>query len=223
MRQVTALRLTVVALLLALIAASVPPAAASPRSGILALLGVVAVTETAPYHPGYDRYCDPGGCVFGEEWTDANDGPFGHNGCDTRQDVLLEQMRDIELRWGSHCRIYQAFLEDPYTGRQLNWRDDGYRIQIDHVYPLSVAWYAGAWDWPKRKRVRFANDVDRELIATWGAANQDKGNGTPSEWLPPRAAYHCRYVLTYLKVAVHYGLSVTAADVTTIRDVAETC
>ena len=44
------------------------------------------------YHPGYERSCDPGGCVFGREWTDKNATRFGHNGCDTRQDVLLEQM-----------------------------------------------------------------------------------------------------------------------------------
>jgi len=199
------------------------PAEASPEDRILALLDDVSVTASAPYYPGYDRYCDPGGCVFGEEWTDDNDTRFGHNGCDTRQDVLLQQMHDIELRWGSTCRIYQARMRDPYTGRRLTWRRDGYRIQIDHVYPLSRAWYAGAWAWSQKRRVRFANDVDRELLAVWGAANQAKENSTPSEWLPPREAFHCRYVLTYLKVAVHYGLSVTEADAATIRDVAATC
>jgi len=71
--------------------------------------------------------------------------------------------------------------------------------------------------------VRFANDVDHELVATWGATNQAKENFTPSEWLPPREAYHCRYVLTYLEVAVRYGLSVTDADVATMQDVASGC
>ena len=118
------------------------------------------MTATAPYYPGYDRDCDPGGCVFGEEWTDDNNTRFGHNGCDTRQDVLLQQMHHIELRWSSECRIYQARMRDPYTGRKLTWRRDGYRIQVDHVYPLSRAWYAGAWAWTQQKRVRFANDVD---------------------------------------------------------------
>ena len=218
-------RLTVLVALLALVSLVSGPASAtaSPGDRIRDLLERVAVTDSAPYQPGYDRDCDPGGCVFGEEWTDDNDTRFGHNGCDTRQDVLLQQMRDIELRWGSECRIYQARLKDPYTGRKLTWRRDGYRIQIDHVYPLSTAWYAGAWAWTQRKRVRFANDVDHELLAVWGAANQAKENSTPSEWLPPRTAYHCRYVLKYLQVALRYGLSVTAADVVTMRDVASRC
>ena len=210
-------------LLLALVPLGTTAADASPGSRILALLDQVAVTDEAPYYPGYDRYCDPGACVFGEEWTDDNTGPFGHNGCDTRQDVLLQQMHDIELRWGSKCRIYQARLTDPYTGRKMTWRRDGYRIQIDHVYPLSRAWYAGAWAWTQKKRVRFANDVDLELLAVWGAANQAKENFTPAEWLPPREAYHCRYVLTYLEVAVAYDLSITAADDTVIKSIAATC
>ena len=71
--------------------------------------------------------------------------------------------------------------------------------------------------------MNFANDVDRELVATWGAANQAKENLTPSGWLPPREAYHCRYVMTYLEVAVHYGLSVTLADAATMHDVASRC
>ena len=176
-------RLTV-SLLLLLVAAllpatAAPSPAASPGDRILALLDQVAVTATAPYHPGYERDCDPGACVFGEEWTDDNTTRFGHNGCDTRQDVLLQQMHHIELRWGSECRIYQARLRDPYTGRKLTWRRDGYRIQIDHVYPLSTAWYAGAWAVDPEKRVRFANDVDRELVATWGAGQPGQGELDP--------------------------------------------
>ena len=225
MRRLSPVLLSVALVLVASLL-SAPPASASTASTgdrIRGLLGVVTITADEPYYPGYDRDCDPGGCVFGEEWTDDNPTRFGHNGCDTRQDVLLQQMRDIELVWGSRCRIYQARLRDPYTGRRLTWRHDGYRIQIDHLYPLSRAWYAGAWAWSQQRRVRFANDVDRELLAVWGPANEAKGNDTPSQWLPPRTAYHCRYVLAYLKVAVHYGLSVTEADAATIRDVAAGC
>lgn len=176
------------------------------------------------YHPGYDRLCGPGhGCVFGEEWTDRHPGRFGHNGCDTRQDVLLAQMHEIELRWGSECRIYQARLTDPYTGERLTWRDDGYWIQVDHVYPLAEAWYAGAWDWPRSKRLRFANDVDLELLAVSGRANQDKGSSSPSEWLPRPRQLRCDYVVKYLQVARGYRLSVTSADARAISAVARAC
>lgn len=190
---------------------------------LLRLLRGVAVAETS-YHPGYDRSCGPGhGCVFGEEWSDAHPGPFGHNGCDTRQDVLLEQLRDVELRWGSRCRIFQARLTDPYTGRALTWRDDGYRIQVDHVYPLAQAWYAGAWAWPQRRRVRLANDVELELLAVSAAANQDKGSQSPGDWLPPWRPFRCAYLVRYLRVARAYDLPVTPADAVVVRRSAPRC
>jgi len=187
---------------------------------LLRLLAQVRVAQTS-YAAGYDRSCAPGhGCVFGEEWT----GEYaGHNGCDTRQDVLLLQMQHIQRRWGDPCRIYQATLTDPYTGAHLTWRRDGYRIQIDHVYPLAQAWYAGANRWPLARRMRFANDVWRELVAVGTAVNADKGSQTPSEWLPPRESFGCTYLAKYLTVAAAYHLPITPADATTVRAYAPRC
>ena len=216
-----------VVLLVSLLVACAMPHASTAQTGpaerLARLLEQVRLVDAPSYHPGYDRDCDPGGCVFGRPWTDDHPGPFGHNGCDTRQDALLEQMRDIELRWGSQCRIYQARLRDPYTGDRLNWRDDGYFIQIDHVYPLARAWHEGAWAWTPQRRLRFANDVDRELLAVGAEANQDKQDMTPSEWLPPWRAYRCRYLVRYLRVAVHYDLPISAADADAVRRVLPSC
>jgi hypothetical protein len=193
------------------------PARAADDSRVDRLLRAVDVVASEPYHPGYDRDCDPGACVFGDAWTDEHDGPFGRNGCTTREDVLLQQMRDIEMRWGSRCRIYDARLTDPYTGRRLTWRDDGYDISIDHVYPLAEAWHGGAWSWTQRRRVAFANDVRLELLAVSATANQVKEASSPAEWLPPRRRYHCTYARKYLRVAVAWDLPITSADGSTIR------
>ena len=95
--------------------------------------------------------------------------------------------------------------------------------QIDHVYPLARAWHEGAWSWTQRRRVRFANDVDRELLAVGAQANQDKLDQTPAEWLPPWRRYRCRYLVRYLRVAVAYDLPVSRADVDAVRDVLPTC
>lgn len=209
-----------------------PPTAAQPSDGshspgrarLLRLLDRVGVAASTTYHPGYERDCDGGeGCVFGPPWTDDHPGAYGHNGCDTRQDVLLRQLSDIELRWDSRCRLYDGRLDDPYTGARLTWREDGYRIQVDHVYPLAAAWHAGAWAWSRQRRVRFANDVRRELLAVSARANQDKGSGTPAEWLPPNRAFRCRYLTRYLGVASAYGLTITEPDAAAVRRVAARC
>ncbi|MEZ5091339.1 DUF1524 domain-containing protein [Nocardioides sp.] len=114
-----------------------------------------------------------------------------------------------------------ARSRDPYTGRRLTWRQDGFAIQVDHVYPLAAAWAAGAWAWPQRRRLRFANDVRRELLAVSADANQAKGAATPSQWLPPRG--RCGYLGAYLRVAVAYDLPITAADARVVRRVATRC
>lgn len=204
-----------------------PPTSTDPSPGgtgtrITRLLAAVRIAETS-YHPGYDRDCTPRACVFGEEWTDDHPGRFGHNGCDTRQDVLLTQLHDVELRWGSTCRVHDGWLVDPYTGERLTWRDDGYWIQVDHVYPLAQAWYAGAWDWSRERRVRLANDVERELLAVSATANQAKGAGTLGEWLPPSRAFRCEYVVRYLRVALAYDLPITPADERAARALVPGC
>jgi hypothetical protein len=186
-------------------------------------LEAVEVIPRSRYQPGYVRACDPGACVFGDPWTDDHGGAFGRNGCDTRQDVLLQQMSAVELRWGSACRIFEARLDDPYSGQSMTWRSDGYQIQVDHIYPLAAAWHAGAWRWTPQRRTRFANDIRRELLAVSATANQAKGAQTPSSWLPPGRSRKCDYVKKYLAVALAYDLPVTADDAEAMRSVAAGC
>jgi hypothetical protein len=204
--------------------ASEPAARTTPgQDRILDLLERARVVDDIDYQPGYDRDCDPGGCVFGQPWTDDHDGAKGHNGCTTREDVLLLQMKDIEMRWGSKCRIYEARLRDPYTGERMTWRDDGYYISIDHVYPLARAWHGGAWAWPLEKRITFANDVRRELLAVSARTNEAKEADGPSDWLPPWRRAHCDYVRRYVRAAVAWDLPLTTADADAVRRVAATC
>ena len=81
----------------------------------------------------------------------------------------------------------------------------------------------GASTWPPERRLRFANDVTFNLLAVNGADNQDKGDQTPQDWLPPNPAYRCFYAGKYLSVAVEYGLPVTLADRDALAEVAERC
>jgi hypothetical protein len=85
-------------------------------------------------------------------------------------------------------------------------------VQIDHVYPLAAAWDMGAAAWPLPQRIRFANDVELNLLAVDGRAKEDKRDRTPADWLPPARAYHCYYAGKYLTAAARYALPITTAD-----------
>ncbi len=205
----------------------VQPAPGSPtRAQVQGLLDRVRVVADRARPGGYQRGCGKGeGCVFGSAWSDDHDGPDGHDGCDTRNDVLAAQLTQVRFRAGTRdCVVVAGVLIDPYTGDRVEFRkEEAGRVQIDHVYPLAAAWDLGASNWPPDKRIRFANDTVTNLLATTTAANQAKSDGTPADWLPPRAENHCFYAGKYLTVAVAYDLPVTAADNAVLHDIARDC
>lgn len=203
------------------------PAPGSPsRARIEQLLDSVRVVSARPHPGGYERGCKAGqACVFGASWTDDYDGPGGHDGCDTRNNVLARQLTEIGYRQGTrNCVVLTGTLDDPYTGRRIAFdKAAAGGVQIDHVYPLAAAWDMGASGWSPEQRVRFANDVDVNLLATDGKTNQHKSDQTPGEWLPPARANHCFYAGKYLTVAAQYELPVTTADRAALQRVAATC
>lgn len=206
---------------------AVEPAPGSPsRTAVEDLLARAEVVPTRPDVSGYERGCRPGqACVFGPSWSDDHTGPGGHDGCDTRNNVLAADLTEIGFRDGTRdCVVMTGTLADPYSGRTVAFtKQDANAVQIDHVYPLAAAWDMGAAAWPIERRRDFANDVTYNLLAVSGPENQAKRDSTPSGWLPSDPAYHCFYVGKFLAVAVRYGLPIIAADRDVIAAVAADC
>jgi Protein of unknown function (DUF1524) len=185
-----------------------PGSSTSTAGSALALLGTLAVKGRAP-HAGYDRD------EFGSAWTDDNGVRFGHNGCDTRNDVLRRDLVDRTLKAGTHgCVVLTGVLHDPYTGTDIAFRrgeGTSDAVQIDHVVALSDAWQTGAQQWTRTQRVDLANDP-LELLAVDGTTNLRKGDGDAATWLPPSKAYRCAYVARQVAVKARYRLWVTPAE-----------
>ncbi len=158
---------------------------------------------------GYDRD------EFGYAWADnAEEIPFAHNGCDTRNDILARDGEDLKYRSGSKCVLVSMTLHDPYTAKTIDWRkQDASEVQIDHVMPLSYDWQMGASRWSKAKRVQIANDP-LNLMPVDGSANSSKGDSGPATWLPPSKGIRCSYAVRFAQVSLKYDLPVTTADKT---------
>ncbi|GAA5068181.1 HNH endonuclease family protein [Nocardia callitridis] len=205
------------------------PAAApgSPTAAELTLLlARVRVVSERPFPGGYERDCTAGrGCVFGQAWTDDTDAPGGHDGCDTRNNVLNRQLTEVTYRQHTRdCVVVSGTLADPYSGRRIDFtKARAKAVQIDHVYPLAAAWDMGAARWPLARRVRFANDIEFNLLAADGAANQAKGDKTPARWLPPWPEGHCFYAGKYLTTAIQYDLPITTADKSALQKIRRRC
>jgi Protein of unknown function (DUF1524) len=165
--------------------------------------------------------------AFGDTWTDDNPAPGGHNGCDTRNDILDRDLIDKTYVSIKRCpnAVASGTLHDPYTNATVPFvrgAQVGAAVQIDHIVPLALAWDLGARSWTDDMRVRFANDP-ANLLAVDGPANQDKGDKEPATWMPPNHAFWCQYAVQFANVLRGYGLAVDTPSAAVLRDAAATC
>jgi uncharacterized protein DUF1524 len=165
--------------------------------------------------------------AFGDSWTDDNPAPGGHNGCDTRNDILERDLVDKTYVSIKRCpnAVATGTLHDPYTNANVAFvrgNQVGASVQIDHIVPLALAWDLGARNWSDDMRLRFANDP-ANLLAVQGAANQDKGDSEPALWMPSNSAFRCQYAMQFIAVLHGYGLPVDAPSAVVLRDAASTC
>ncbi|MGB9221840.1 HNH endonuclease family protein [Mycobacterium sp.] len=185
------------------------------------VLAGVAVVPQRTHRYDYHR------SAYGEAWDDDNDAPGGHNGCDTRDDILDRDLVDKTYVSIKRCpnAVATGILHDPYTNTVIAFQRGakvGEAVQIDHIVPLAYAWDMGASGWPEPLRLRFANDP-ANLLAVQGQANQDKGDLPPAQWMPPNTAFACQYAIQFIAVLRGYSLPVDEPSAGVLRQAASTC
>jgi hypothetical protein len=196
----------------------VPAGTLDPTAAATALAALPVAGKTSL--AGYERGCGEGeDCVFGPAWADVD-----HNGCDQRNDVLHRDLREVQVRQGTHdCVVIAGVLDDPYTGVSVPFtKADAAEVPIDHVVPLAAAWVQGAADWTAEQRQVFANDLTN-LMATTRVENSAKGDSTADEWVPPDPSYGCSYATVVITVKARYALAVSPAEATSLQSLLATC
>nr|WP_308802056.1 HNH endonuclease family protein [Streptomyces polyasparticus] len=199
---------------------SAAPKATGAEGSAVAALDALPVKGRAP-KTGYDRTR-----VFGPAWSDNTTAPGGHNGCDTRNDVLRRDLANVAGKNASRCVVASGVLEhDPYTGKRIDFtrgQTTSMAVQIDHIVALSDAWQKGAQQLTQDQREALAND-GLNLIAADGPANQQKSDADAATWLPANKSFRCPYVARQIAVKKKYKLWVTSAERDAMRRVLNTC
>ncbi|GHH47595.1 hypothetical protein HNQ79_001866 [Streptomyces candidus] len=176
----------------------------------LAAVDELTVKGRAP-KTGYER------SAFGRAWADTDD-----NGCGTRDDILKRDLKNVKFSKGQ-CKVSSGVLEpDPYTGGRVEYARGRSKVDIDHLVALSDAWQKGAQQWKPGKRLAFANDP-LNLLAAEASANRQKGDADTATWLPANKSYRCAYVASQVAVKKKYGVWVTAAEKTAMKEVLGGC
>ncbi|ORW95016.1 HNH endonuclease family protein [Mycolicibacter terrae] len=173
---------------------------------------------------GWDRGQDFKRYRFGERWSDDVNVEFGHNGCNTRDDILRRDLTRIELRRGT-CLVQRGVLHDPYSGNTIEFvrgPQTSESVQVDHLVSLADAWYKGARSWDDGRRRDFANDP-RNLLAVSAQANFDKAFRDAAGWLPANAAFACEFVARQVTVKTEYRLWVSSNEKTAMHRVLRRC
>ncbi len=197
---------------------SAPPVGSGPRFDIAR-----EQLKALPVR-GWDRTSDFKRYQFGQAWSDDVNVEFGRNGCNTRDDILRRDLRNLVVRPFT-CFAQSGILTDPYTGTTIDFvrgPDTSNSIEIDHVVALADAWYKGARAWDPQRRLDFANDP-RNLLAVSPKANFDKAFRDAASWLPPNEAYRCDFVARQVEVKAAYGLWLSAKEKRAMTDVLSRC
>ncbi|BBX23356.1 hypothetical protein MTER_27670 [Mycolicibacter terrae] len=191
----------------------------STSSPASAKLSALPIKGRAP-KTNYDR------ALFGSPWSDDVTVDGGHNGCDTRNDILRRDLTGAGFRPGRKaCIVLSGILNDPYTGETILYQrgpGSSNRIQIDHIVPILDAWQKGAQDWNYMTRRNFANDPIN-LQTTTAAVNDQKGSSDAASWLPPRTSYRCTYATRIVDVKTRYGLWITQPEHDALARILDAC
>ncbi len=106
------------------------------QAGVDVLTGVAEIPQRV-------RGNDYRRAAFGEAWDDDNPAPGGHNGCDTRNDILNRDLSDKTFVSIKRCpnAVATGTLHDPYTNAVVSFvrgNQVGASVQIDHGLSVTV-------------------------------------------------------------------------------------
>lgn len=196
------------ALLIATVGASLlvaTPAHAQQRD-ILSLLRTLTVAPESG--TGYDRELFPHWDYLGDD-------------CDVRDAVLIAEARRGPVT-GDACPVGAGRWFSAFDGVTVR---DPSELDVDHLVPLAEAWGSGARTWSTGVREEYANDLGyaKSLIAVTASSNRSKGDQDPAEWLPPRTAYRCTYVASWIGVKYRWRLTIDAREEAALRVLATNC
>lgn len=142
---------------------------------------------------------------------------------DTRAEVLItESLSPLLFATGERCRVTAGEWRGPWSGERFTDAGD---LDIDHHVPLGHAHESGGWQWSADRKRAYANDLSNPaaLQATKASVNRSKGKQPPDQWRPENRAGWCRYAADWITVKAEWELTVTAAEVATLREMLDTC
>ena len=203
-----------------------PQTTSQPASGARGSPSVDTARATLARLPvkGWDRNSDFARYRFGEPWSDDVNVEFGHNGCNTRDDILRRDLADLVVRPGT-CYAQSGVLHDPYTGQTIPFTRGPTTLR-----PCRSTIWCRCRTLGTRARasgtISAAATSPTTRATCWPSvrqANFDKAFRDATAWLPPNAAFRCEFVARQIDVKAAYGLWLSRNEKRAMEDVLARC
>ena len=119
------------------------------------------------------------------------------------------------IDWNVTARLNTPFLRQTHAERELT---------VIVALDLSPSMMLGSSRYSKKEVMMF---IAASLLFSATSDQINVGflafSDRVLQWLPPRRAFWCDYLVVYLRVAVAYDLPITRADADRVREIQPTC
>lgn len=153
-----------------------------------------------------------------DDWSFEHD--FDGDCQSTRQEMLVLTNRGaIQYTNPRNCVVRTGEWYDEYTGKTFSVAT---QVDLEHVIPRLYAHTHGGDRWPPEKKLQFANDPNNLMLVEKSEIRRKRDRG-PSQYMPPREEFHCRYARAWLAIAERYDLQLETSDSNKITRVLRDC
>ena len=123
--------------------------------------------------------------------------------CKSTRHEVLEEFSLGPVKYSSDgCKVISGRWYGVFSGKYFSKASE---MDIDHVFPVSLADKLGGRNWPRELKREFYNDPVN-LLPVSSRLNRAKGAEDPTDWMPPNTGFRCEYVTRFLRVGLKYSL-----------------
>lgn len=150
-------------------------------------------------------------------WADA-DGDCE----DTAAEVMIAESVFEATRTADGCGVTQGLWNDPWSGVQHEQAVD---VTVQHLVPLANAHASGGAAWDAARRTAFANDLSaaEHLLVVGRDVAAARADRAPEAWQPPLESGRCGYARAWAGIKQRWDLSVTQAELDTLKAMLANC
>lgn len=158
--------------------------------------------------------------------------PYEGSACwSTKEEVLARQAVPNSLKFidkdmkktkdkAKACKITAGKWIDPYTGDTIKAVED---MDVDQVVSVKTASRQASKELTKEDKVRFANDVDSNLLAVSKKGKEKRNGASIAKYTPKNKEYKCTFTKTYVLTSSKYGIGASEKDKKVIDKIMADC